>query len=154
MTTYRLVLFVFFLSIIISCQNKQEGAYYDLLASGIELSTQDTTVAKVGEQLLFPYYFSAGVQPIYYQLNYFNSDTTVLEYKRNPTFYLDDEDIDGGRSAGLFIFEGKKEGLARLEFYNLHDNVVAHQLPDDEFAEWLPLHKDLETSVCYIRIKN
>lgn len=122
--------FMFFLSFLlffISCKNPGETSYQNLLANGVTLSANDTTTAIVGTQLFFTYNFSAGVQPIYYTLSYLNSDSTIVQYVNEESFYLDDDDVDGGRSVGVHVFEGLKEGLARIEFYNPYYNKEAYQ---------------------------
>lgn len=128
---YKFVIFFSFLILLVGCKNPGEKAYEDLLANGVTLSPNDTTVAAIGEQLFFIYKFSAGVQPIHYSLSYLNSDSTSIRYVDNVSFYLDDDDVDGGRSVGVHIFEGLKEGLVRLEFYNPYDNKEAyrHEFP-------------------------
>jgi len=127
MTKYSIILGFALLVIITSCQTIGQKAYTDLLKSGIILTENDTIIGKVGENFLYLYSFSAGVQPIYYVLKHQNSDSTILHYIEDQQFYVGDEDLSGGPSKGVYIFEAKKTGFARLEFYNPYTNDVEYK---------------------------
>lgn len=110
-----------------SCVPDGKRAYRKALRQGTLLLPNDTVQARVGEQLLYNYEFSAGVQPIYYTLAIINSDTQALSYQSNPEFYIGDPDMTGGPAAGLHIFQAKAPGLVRLEFYNPYFNQNYYQ---------------------------
>jgi hypothetical protein len=133
MTKYSLLLSFFALLVITGCQTEGQKAYADLLKKGISLSEKDTITAKVGDKLFYLYSYSAGVQPIYYTLKYYNSDSTVLQYVDDFQFYVGEEDISGGPSEGVQVFEAKKTGLVRLEFYNPYYNEI-------EYGRFYPEH--------------
>jgi hypothetical protein len=126
MTKYSIILGFFFLVIMTGCQTEGQKAYADLLTEGTPLVENDTITVEAGEKLLFLYSYSAGVQPIYYTLEHTNSDSTVLRYIEDQRFYVGEEDMSGGPSEGVHVFEGMKTGLARIEFYNPYFNEMEY----------------------------
>lgn len=126
MRKYSIILGFFFLIIMTGCQTEGQKAYSDLLKEGTILVENDTIRAKVGTKFLYLYSYSAGVQPIYYTLKHKNSDRTILQYKENQRFYVGEEDMSGGPSEGVHVFDGVKAGLVRLEFYNPYYNEIEH----------------------------
>jgi hypothetical protein len=140
MTKYNIILGFFFLIAITGCQTIEQKAYTDLFEEGITLVENDTIAANVGAKFLYLYSYSAGVQDIYYKLEHFNSDTTVLRYIEDQHFYVGDEDMPGGSSEGVHIFEGIKAGLVRLEFYNPYDNEM-------EYSQDYPEHGSSDRAI-------
>jgi len=122
MTRYNYLLLLLTLTII-GCQSERQKAYNTALASGAALSNDETTTVKVGEQLLYVYQFSAGVEDIHYKLSWTNSDESVVQYVENPEFYLGKDNVSGGPSAGIHILKAVKEGKATLQFYNDNYNM-------------------------------
>lgn len=127
MKKYSIIIGFFFLVAIIGCQTAGQKAYADLLKKGTSLVENDTIIVKKGDQLFYLYSFSAGVQPIYYTLKCNNSDSTVLRYIEDQQFYVGEEDMSGGPSRGVHIFEAEKAGLVRLEFYNPYYNEMEYR---------------------------
>lgn len=134
MRKYSIILGFFFLIIMTGCQTEGQKAYLDLLKEGTILVENDTIIAKVGKKFLYLYSYSAGVQPIYYTLKYNNSDRTILQYKEAQHFYVGEEDMSGGASEGVHVFEGIKAGLVRLEFYNPYFNEIEYSKNYPEHA--------------------
>ncbi|CAA6829000.1 MAG: Unknown protein [uncultured Aureispira sp.] len=140
MTKYSIILGFIFLIALTGCQTEGQKAYADLLKEGIVLVENDTIAAKVGTKLLYLYSYSAGVQSIYYKLAHENSAPSVLRYLEEQQFYVGAEDVDGGPSEGVLLFEGLKAGLVRLEFYNPYYNEM-------EYSQAYPEHASSDRAI-------
>lgn len=127
MKKYSSILGFFLVIITTGCQTEGQKAYADLLKEGTVLAKNDTSLVEVGDKLLYLYSFSAGVEPIYYTLKHYNSDSTILKYVEDQQFYVGDEDMSGGPSEGAHIFEAAGAGLVRLEFYNPYYNAMEYR---------------------------
>jgi hypothetical protein len=57
-----------------------------------------------------------------------------LQYKEAQHFYVGEEDMSGGASEGVHVFEGIKAGLVRLEFYNPYFNEMEYSKNYPEHA--------------------
>ncbi len=151
MIKYNILLSWCCLLILTGCQTHEQKAYKDLLKAGIPLIENDTVTVKIGEKLFYLYSYSAGVQPIYYTLKHLNSDSTVVNYVDDRRFYVGKEDMVGGPSEGVLVFEAKGDGVAKLEFYNPYFNEMEYNrvYPDHERTDrvMLEFYKALTDSI-------